>query len=868
MAADGSIIIDTRIDTRGFTTGKNTISKGLTGLTGSLKKFGAVVGTVFAVGQIINFGKEASAAARQASDSMKGLQSILEGQGRSFSKAQEFIKEYISDGLIPATNATTAYKNLASRGYDDTQIQQVLVALKDASAYGRQASYSMGEAVQSATEGLKNENSILVDNAGVTKNVAKMWEEYAASIGTTANNLTQQQKIQAEVTGILAETRFQAGDAAKVAGTLSGQLQQLSFNFNNLKVAVGNIINPFVQAFLPAINAAVTAVTKFANVIASLVNSFFGTSMNMLETTTTNVATGYDNAADSAENLANATDKNAKATKKAEKANKGYLSGLDEIRKYTADKNDSNTTASTPSSSGGTSGGGINYTPVKNGQAVAEQVASKFEQLANKIRGYMKPLTTEIERFKNIAVGAFTWFFNNVLKPLGSWTVNEVLPRFFQTLGNALKIVNNILIALEPLWMWFWNNVLKPVATWTGGVFLTIWDGINIALGNFADWCAENPGIIQTAAIVIAAFFLAFKIVEFVSLIGGIVGALGSFIGQILNLSTSVGGGTILTGLFGKAIAALTSPFGIAVIAVGLLIAAGVLLWKNWDKVKEKAKQLKEWVVEKFEDLKEKCVSAVEFFKEKAGNAWEALGQSAEKVSGWIHSKFESLSNWITNAFTRDWTEDFGSIGLIINGFFDTVSSVSSGVQTAFQGIIDFVAGVFTGDWERAWNGVLGIFQGIFEGLGAIFKVPLNAVIGMMNNMITMINFFIRKVNDIFTFEIKFSLPDWLGGASYTFGHKMSIPKLNYVPYLATGAVIPPNAPFMAMLGDQKNGTNLEAPESLLRQIVREETATDNNGGGNYRFTAQINRRTLFDEVIEEAKIRQSATGVNPFAFG
>ena len=868
MAADGSIIIDTRIDTRGFTTGKNTISKGLTGLTGSLKKFGAVVGAVFAVGQIINFGKEASNAARTAADAMQGLQSIIEGNGRSFSDAKKFIDEYISDGLIPATNATNAYKNLVSRGYDDKQIQQVLIALKDASAYGRQASYTMGEAVQSATEGLKNENSILVDNAGVTKNVAKMWEEYAAAIGTTSNNLTQQQKIQAEVTGILAETRFQTGDAAKVAGTLSGQLQQLSFNFNNLKVAVGNIINPFVQAFLPAINAGITAVTKFANAIAAVVNSFFGISMNSIEATTTQVATGYDSAANSASNLANATKENAKATKKAEKANKGYLSGLDEIRKYTTDKNDSSPTTSAPSSSGGVAGGGINYTPIKNGEAVAEQVASKFEQLVAKIRGYMKPLTTEIERFKNISSGAFTWFFNNVLKPLGSWTVNEVLPRFFTTLGNALKIVNNVIIALEPLWQWFWNTVLEPIATWTGGVFLSIWDSINIALGKFADWCAENPGIIQTAAIVIAAFFLAFKIVEFVSLIGGIVGALGSFIGQILNLSTFVGGGTILTGLFGKAIAALTSPFGIAVIAVGLLITAGVLLWKNWDTVKEKAKQLKEWVIEKFEELKEKAVGAFEFLQEKAGNAWMALNQTVEKVSGWIHGKMETLSNWISNAFTKDWTQDFGALGLIINGFFATVSLVSSGIQTVLQGVSEFVSGVFSGDWERAWNGISSAVGTIFGGIVSLVKSPINLVISLLNNFIEMVNSMLKTVESVLKFD--FTIPNPFGdGNIISYKWSAKLPRIKgRIPYLATGAVIPPNAPFMAMLGDQRNGTNLEAPESLLRQIVREETATDNNGCGNYRFTAQINRRTLFDEVIEEAKVRQSATGMNPFAFG
>ena len=61
----------------------------------------------------------------------------------------------------------------------------------------------------------------------LTKNVSKMWDDYAKSIGTTANNLTKQQKIQAEVLGHYGETRFQRpGDAAKVSGfkASSGQL--------------------------------------------------------------------------------------------------------------------------------------------------------------------------------------------------------------------------------------------------------------------------------------------------------------------------------------------------------------------------------------------------------------------------------------------------------------------------------------------------------------------------------------------------------------------------------------------------------------------------------------------------------------------
>lgn len=70
-------------------------------------------------------------------------------------------------------------------------------------------------------------------------------------------------------------------------------------------------------------------------------------------------------------------------------------------------------------------------------------------------------------------------------------------------------------------------------------------------------------------------------------------------------------------------------------------------------------------------------------------------------------------------------------------------------------------------------------------------------------------------------------------------------------------------APCMAVLGDQKSGNNIEAPESLIRRIVREESG--NGKGSTYNVTAQVNRRTLFDLVLEEGKVRRTVTGRNPF---
>lgn len=815
MGADGSIIIDTRINTDGLNSGVVNAGNILNKLKTSIKGVGVAIGAAFAVRQIVQFGKEASKAAREASDSMMGLRSILEGQGRSFSDAKKFIDEYIQDGLIPATDATTAYKNLASRGYDDTQIQQVMTALKDASAYGRQASYSMGEAVKSATEGLKNENSVLVDNAGVTKNVAKMWEDYARSIGTTSQNLTQQQKIQAEVSGILAETRFQTGDAARVANTLSGEIQRLSFGFNNFKIAVGNIVNPIMRVFLPVINAALTAVTKFANTIATVVNSFFGTEMNMVADSAKSVNAAYDESANSAENLSNATKDVANSTKKAQKANKSYLSGLDDIKKFTSDNNSDTGSSGTsiPNTTGGNSVA-VNTIPQKT-NSVLNQVGSGFSQFADKIKKFMEPLTVQVQRFAGIVGDAFSWFYENVLVPIGKWTVNEVLPRFFETLAVVLEIINNVLEALKPIWNWFWENVLKPVAKWTADKFLKAWDLINEYLRKFADWIKKIPSW----------------------------GEVSDWIAEKWKNACDS-------------------------------------LKKTWDNIKELAKRT-------WDNIRTNAEKTWRNVTDFLGKTWNGLKNTASNV-------WNGLKNTLSNA----WDNIKNATSSVWSGIKSATSNVWNSMKTAAANTFDGIKNKVSGAWNSAksltsdsWksisnavsNSINGIYKGFsnlggkiktslsnaFKGLASVLKGPINSIIGTVNGLIrgvvNGINIILKAFN-----KLRVDIPSWVPGiGGRRLGFNFNLLTAPQIPYLAKGAVIPPNAPFMAMLGDQKRGTNIEAPlstiEEALENVLAKRGMNSGNNGGSWRFTAQINRRTLFDELLDEAKIRQMRTGRNPF---
>lgn len=290
-----------------------------------------------------------------------------------------------------------------------------------------------------------------------------------------------------------------------------------------------------------------------------------------------------------------------------------------------------------------------------------------------------------------------------------------------------------------------------------------------------------------------------------------IIGAVLAAIGPV---ATAIGGIISVVSTVIPIITAVIGALNPVTLAIGAVVAAIALLIANWDKVKE--------VMQKFDDF-------------------------------------------LQNVFATDFTEIFGSaLGEPLNAFFQNIENIWNSIKKIFGGIIDFVTGVFSGDWEKAWNGVKDIFGGIWSLLVSVIKIPVNNIIGMINGLVCGvvegINLIIRALNNL-----DFDIPDWvpfIGGSHVGFDIKEITPPK--IPYLATGAVIPPNAPFMAVLGDQRHGNNIETPEALLRKVVREESGNRNNGGGQYQFTAQINRRVLFDEFIEEAKLRQSTTGRNP----
>ena len=308
----GEVRIKTRLDAAG-------INSGLSKVTAMMGKLAVVVGVAFSAQAIINFSKASVEAASKSESAWTGLGFVLNANNRSLTEAKGFLEDYVSDGLVPLTDAIQAYQNMVMTGFSADQIEDMMKVLKDSAALGRQGQYTMGEAIEKTTQGFRMENSVLSDSAGIQKNLAKMYDDYARSIGTTANNLTRAQKNQAIYNGVMAEGGIFAGAAAKYANTYAGRVSQLGTAFYNLRVAVGNAVIPILNQIIPILTNVINWFTRLFNIVGQVMNLLYGTNVSMADT-----ASGAQDAAD-------ATGEMADNLEDANKAAKGSLAAFDKL---------------------------------------------------------------------------------------------------------------------------------------------------------------------------------------------------------------------------------------------------------------------------------------------------------------------------------------------------------------------------------------------------------------------------------------------------------------------------------------------------------------------------------------------------------
>lgn len=352
------------------------------------------------------------------------------------------------------------------------------------------------------------------------------------------------------------------------------------------------------------------------------------------------------------------------------------------------------------------------------------------------------------------------------------------------------------------------------------GLFLAIDGGIKLvkqtsdAWVNGVDW-GNFWGMLGSGAEMTAGLALAFgRMGAGIGLVvTGITFLITAFRDAALNgwnlqNSLMAVAGIIATGL---GIAALTGSIIPALVAaVAALLLYITIATGHGEELIEGVKQILKGFVDFFAGI---FTGDIARAIEGVNGIFGGLKTVASAVLSGVRDLLLGFFDWLDEKTGGRFSGLIGLIKEIITTFFDwaieTFGALTDGLQKIFGGIITFLTGVFTADWDMAWQGVKDIFAGIWNTIVGVLGAAVNTIISG-------INWVIEKLN-----SISVDIPDWVPGlGGKTMGFNIPTLKEWEIPYLAKGAVIPPNREFMAVLGDQKSGTNIEAPVSEIEAAV------------------------------------------------
>ena len=281
-----------------------------------------------------------------------------------------------------------------------------------------------------------------------------------------------------------------------------------------------------------------------------------------------------------------------------------------------------------------------------------------------------------------------------------------------------------------------------------------------------AKWISEHRTLILALAAGIASATVAFKTMK----------TAATAIKAVKELKTvweaaSKGGATLA-----NASKLLTVKFLAISAAIAVAVAIGVLIYKNWDKIKAKAVEL----------------------GAKISEVWGNIKTGVSEAVANLVSAFQS---------------NFPLLSAYLSGWWKSVSAAWENVKAIFANIIDFVQNVFAGNWSAAWDNIVAIFGNVFGMIVNLAKAPINGVISA-------INWVLEKIN-----SISVTIPDWVPGVG---GKTMGF-NIPTIPALAAGGIA--TAPTLAQIGE---GGEPEAvlPLSKLAALLDEWTKPKPTPGG------------------------------------
>lgn len=834
--ADGCLNFDTNINSEGFEKGLKSLSDMVGDIKPKLKSLAMAVTAAFSVKKLVDFGRQSIETASDLAE----VQNVVDTAfGESKQKMEDFadtaVKTYGISKLTAKQTGSNFMAMAAGMGLANDSASDMAMALTGLSA-DMASFYNVGQDVAStALKSIFTGETETLKQFGIVMTDANL-QAYALSKGITKStaDMSQAEKVQLRYNYVMSQTALAQGDFAKTSDSWANQTRILSEQWKEFGATIGTVLMNVLLPAVKAINSLLSQLIALAQGAARALSEAFGLELSNSADEAQSIGKSTSQVADNYGDIAN----DAKQTQEAQE---GSLASFDQMNKL----NDESKSDST-----GVSGAGEIMQPSGTSVEVDTGKADK------KLSDFFKSVRTQFEKLADYLDKNFKPIFADIWSGLERESIELA-----QILGGVFSDIKSL---SEPLKAYFINDFTPLMQT----AFSTLG---KIGIGLFDSFNKVFSDIWNMAVFPILQNFLTVGLplmADFGAQVWNTLGVLFDNIKEIFDTLWNGVAQPVLNALktlwcdTWQSISDFWNEWGQPIfdgINEGITTTKNVFL-NLWETVLKPV----------FDELMSVADSVwTEHLKPLLDEFLDFVGTLITSVLSIYNKAIAPVVNWLVSILGPIVSSVLGKIiktvGNVISNIIDAVKNIIS----ALKGVVLFIAGVFTGDWKKAWQGVKKIFKGVWDALVDIAKTPINLIIGLINGLTGAVedalNWIIDGIN-----ELSFTTPDWLPGdlGGQTFGFDLSQIDIPEIPKLAQGAVIPPNSEFLAVLGDQKRGTNIEAPLDTITQAVLQALVSYGGAGGNQKISVTIpltlNGRTITQIVIDDINDYIKRNGRSP----
>lgn len=834
--ADGCLNFDTNINSEGFEKGLKSLSDMVGDIKPKLKSLAMAVTAAFSVKKLVDFGRQSIETASDLAE----VQNVVDTAfGESKQKMEDFadtaVKTYGISKLTAKQTGSNFMAMAAGMGLANDSASDMAMALTGLSA-DMASFYNVGQDVAStALKSIFTGETETLKQFGIVMTDANL-QAYALSKGITKStaDMSQAEKVQLRYNYVMSQTALAQGDFAKTSDSWANQTRILSEQWKEFGATIGTVLMNVLLPAVKAINSVLSQLISLAQGAAKALSEAFGFELSNSADEAQSIAKSTSQAADNYSNIAD-------EAQQAQEAQEGSLASFDQMNKL----NDEN-----KSDSAGVSGAGDIMQPVGTSVEVDTGKADK------KLSDFFKSVRSQFEKLADYLDKNFKPIFAGIWDGLERESIELA-----QILGGVFSDIKSL---SEPLKAYFINDFTPLMQT----AFSTLG---KIGIGLFDSFNKVFSDIWNVAVFPILQNFLTVGLPIMTDLSTQIWNTLGVLFDNIKEIFDTLWNG----------------------VAQPVLNALKTLWCDTWQSISD---FWNEWGQPIFDGINESITTIKNIFlnlwetvlkpvfdklMDVADSVWtehlkplldeflDFVGTLITSVLSIYNKAIAPVVNWLVSILGPIVSSVLGKIiktvGNVISNIIDAVKNIIS----ALKGVVLFITGVFTGDWKKAWSGIKKIFKGVWDALVDIAKTPINLIIGLINGLTGAVedamNWIIDGIN-----ELSFTTPDWLPGdlGGQTFGFDLSQIDIPEIPKLARGAVIPPNSEFLAVLGDQKRGTNIEAPLDTITQAVLQALVSYGGAGGNQKISVTIpltlNGRIITQIVIDDINDYIKRNGRSP----